>query len=117
VKRWRYPKKGSGDAGVPLAGSELPLHARGAEEHEFLVGAVVDPSRLPALLVGGQPSVTALDASGDAGDLFGAHERESKSGYQVSRSARRSSVQRAFAAAVRYRASSALNCATVGGSA
>ena len=36
-------------------------------------------------------------------------------GRQVSRLARRSSVQRAFAAVVWYRASSALNCATVGG--
>jgi hypothetical protein len=52
---------------------ELALSALRAVEDESFVGQVVDPSRLPAFLVGGEPDAVAFDAIWPEGDSLGAH--------------------------------------------
>jgi hypothetical protein len=51
----------------------LPLSAHRAEEDELLIWTVIDPMRLPTILVGGQPDYVTLGALWDQRDAVGLH--------------------------------------------
>jgi hypothetical protein len=66
-----------------LGGTELSFSAVQAVEQQALIGSVVDPVRLPALIVRRQPDLAAFLALRDEGDLLRVHSAESKERMRV----------------------------------